>query len=77
MTVLLSKIDNVFLPKHRAYKLQDGDIFTVNETTIEHSQGEFYEVIPKYCFEKNINMIVRMYSRTGKTFTIQELESLT
>lgn len=64
--------EQLLLDKHRAYRLSDGDIFTVNGTSIEYEDKKFFEVVEapgdEYAYTR--------WKRTGITFTMDELNEL-
>lgn len=64
----------------RAYLLQDGDIFTINDTIIEHEYRDkvsvFYELKETTFFCPITRMYFTNQYRTGREFTKEELESL-
>jgi len=57
----------------RAYKLCDGDIFSINDVFIEYEDEKFYEVIYSGHVDEYYN---KKYKRTGKEFTREELNNL-
>lgn len=72
---------NINMPNPvRAYLLQDGDIFTINDTIIEHGLKDkvsvFYELKEVTFFCSTTKMYFTYRYRTGKEFTQEELESL-
>lgn len=55
----------------RLYRLSDNDVFSINDVSIEFEKGKFYEVKELYCG------IFTIWKRTGKEFSVEELNNLT
>jgi hypothetical protein len=60
---------------HRAYALQDNDIFSVKDISIEYEDGSFYEVEEELRIGIN-GLPYRKWKRTGKVFASEELNEL-
>lgn len=63
-------------PYHRAYRLENGDVFTINGSIVEFFDNVFYELKETTFFCPITKMYFTNKYRTGKTFTQEELESL-
>jgi hypothetical protein len=73
-------------PKVRAYRLSDGDVFTVKgkgkEYTLEYEDKLLYEVTFKVDYQSNQfsyhngQFVQSKWERTGKVFTAEELNKL-
>ncbi len=80
--MIIKKDERIVLGKvshdmpHRVYELRNGDVFTVKDTMIEFEDGKFYEVIEQKFTFKNGIFPMKRYKRTGKEFTIEELNKL-
>jgi hypothetical protein len=55
----------------RLFRLSDNDVFSINDVTIEFEKGKFYEVKEFY------SGIFSTWKRTGKEFSVEELNDLT
>lgn len=64
--------EQLMLNKHRAYRLSNGDIFAIKDTTIEFEDKKFFEVVEapgdEYAYTR--------WERTGVSFTMDELNEL-
>lgn len=61
---------------YRAYELHNGVVFTVKDTMIEFYDGRFFEVKEEVFTFRNGIFPMKRYSRTGKEFTLEDLNNL-
>ncbi|PES54387.1 hypothetical protein CN506_20135 [Bacillus thuringiensis] len=73
--MMLVKADEEYLKKmaekniSRAYRLNNGDVITINDITLEYENETLYEVTCEGYSGLDSNP---KYERTGKIFTIEE-----
>lgn len=73
LTLALAEVNDFPEEYIRVYKLCDGDIFSINNVFIEYENNIFYEIVYSGYVDEFYN---KEYKRTGKKFTIEELNNL-